>query len=35
MKLVDVADPNCTEWIEFDGVCEAWPNAAYLGRAEK
>lgn len=30
-KLVDVFDPDCEEWIEFDGVCEAQSVLTGLG----
>jgi hypothetical protein len=33
-KLVDVFDPDCTEWIEFDGVCEARSVLAGLGNTD-
>jgi hypothetical protein len=33
-KLVDVWDRDCTEWIEFDGVCEAQSVLAGLGNID-
>jgi hypothetical protein len=33
-KLVDVFDPDCTEWIEFDAVCEARAVLTGLGNID-
>ncbi len=34
-KLVDVADPNCEEWVEFDAVSEAFPVLDGLGHVDR
>jgi hypothetical protein len=33
-KLIDVFDPNGTEWIEFDATSEAWPIVGGLGNVD-
>jgi hypothetical protein len=33
-KLVNVIDPQCMEWIEFDAVCEGRPTLGGLGNVE-
>src|SRR5256885_3408822 len=30
-KLLDVIDPDCAEWVEFEAVCEARTTLAGLG----
>jgi hypothetical protein len=33
-KLVDVADPECTDWVEFEAAVEAWPILGGLGNVD-
>lgn len=33
-KLLDVTDPACDEWVEFDAVGEAWPVLGGLGNVD-
>jgi hypothetical protein len=34
-KLVDVADPDCTQWVEFDAVSRAEPFLSGLGNVDR
>lgn len=34
-KLVDVVDPGCTEWVEFDAVSQAEPILGGLGHVDR
>jgi hypothetical protein len=34
-KLVDVTDPECVEWVEFDAVSEAEPIFGGLGHVDR
>jgi hypothetical protein len=33
-KLVDVLDPDCTDWVEFEATGEAWPILGGLGNID-
>jgi len=34
-KLADVADPDCTDWVEFDAVSQAEPILDSLGHVDR
>jgi hypothetical protein len=34
-KLVDVADPGCTDWVEFDAMSQAEPILGGLGHVDR
>jgi hypothetical protein len=34
-KLASVAEPGCTEWVEFDSTGEAWPILRGLGNLDR
>jgi hypothetical protein len=33
-KLLDVTDPACDEWVEFEAIGEAWPVLGGLGNVD-